>query len=240
MRLFCERTVTALSEQLTDEEHDRLSVLLDQRGSAMNLEMLDGFFAALICSPELVPPSEYLPRVWGEAPLPWTDERELREFYDLAMRHWNAVAHTLYAKELYLPLLLEDEVGNAPGNDWAEGFTHGMKMRSDAWSNLFDDADNGGIVIPILTLAHEHDPDPTMRPFAEAPTAEERQKLLVSAAASVPLLYRYFAGARRQAAPIERGSSTFRREGAKVRRNDPCPCGSNKKFKKCCGAVSLH
>ncbi|OZM56868.1 hypothetical protein CIB95_08845 [Lottiidibacillus patelloidae] len=22
---------------------------------------------------------------------------------------------------------------------------------------------------------------------------------------------------------------------SKVRRNDPCPCGSNKKYKKCCG-----
>jgi preprotein translocase subunit SecA len=26
-----------------------------------------------------------------------------------------------------------------------------------------------------------------------------------------------------------------RREGAKVGRNDPCPCKSGKKFKKCCG-----
>lgn len=26
-----------------------------------------------------------------------------------------------------------------------------------------------------------------------------------------------------------------RREGAKVGRNDPCACGSGKKFKKCCG-----
>ncbi len=25
------------------------------------------------------------------------------------------------------------------------------------------------------------------------------------------------------------------REGAKVGRNDPCPCGSGKKYKKCCG-----
>jgi len=25
------------------------------------------------------------------------------------------------------------------------------------------------------------------------------------------------------------------REGAKVGRNDPCVCGSGKKFKKCCG-----
>ena len=28
---------------------------------------------------------------------------------------------------------------------------------------------------------------------------------------------------------------TFRREGPKVGRNDPCPCGSGKKYKKCCG-----
>ncbi len=28
---------------------------------------------------------------------------------------------------------------------------------------------------------------------------------------------------------------TFRRETPKVGRNDPCPCGSGKKFKKCCG-----
>ena len=25
--------------------------------------------------------------------------------------------------------------------------------------------------------------------------------------------------------------------GAKVGRNDPCPCGSGKKYKKCCGAT---
>ena len=29
--------------------------------------------------------------------------------------------------------------------------------------------------------------------------------------------------------------ATFRREEPKVGRNDPCPCGSGKKFKKCCG-----
>jgi SEC-C motif-containing protein len=28
----------------------------------------------------------------------------------------------------------------------------------------------------------------------------------------------------------------FRRPGPKVGRNDPCPCGSGRKFKKCCGA----
>jgi SEC-C motif-containing protein len=32
--------------------------------------------------------------------------------------------------------------------------------------------------------------------------------------------------------------TTYKRETAKVGRNDPCSCGSNKKYKKCCGAHS--
>ena len=31
---------------------------------------------------------------------------------------------------------------------------------------------------------------------------------------------------------------TVRRDAPKVGRNDPCPCGSGKKYKKCCGANS--
>ena len=30
-------------------------------------------------------------------------------------------------------------------------------------------------------------------------------------------------------------AAPFRREGRRVKPNDPCPCGSGKKFKKCCG-----
>ena len=31
------------------------------------------------------------------------------------------------------------------------------------------------------------------------------------------------------------GAGTYRRSEPKVGRNDPCPCGSGKKYKKCCG-----
>mgnify|MGYP000021932147 CR=1 FL=1 len=30
-------------------------------------------------------------------------------------------------------------------------------------------------------------------------------------------------------------SETVKRDGEKIGRNDPCPCGSGKKYKKCCG-----
>jgi uncharacterized protein len=37
-----------------------------------NAEQIEGFFAALICSPEIAKPSEYLPQIWGEE---MTDEK---------------------------------------------------------------------------------------------------------------------------------------------------------------------
>ncbi len=55
-------------QPLTDAEFERLSGLLgrfDNR-SPMNLEQLDGFFAALICGPVNVSPSQYLPKICGD------------------------------------------------------------------------------------------------------------------------------------------------------------------------------
>ena len=40
---------------------------------------------------------------------------------------------------------------------------------------------------------------------------------------------------RRQAAAGPQKVETIVRGQPKVGRNDPCPCGSGKKFKKCCG-----
>lgn len=37
---------------------------------------------------------------------------------------------------------------------------------------------------------------------------------------------------------IQPKGTTVRRETPKVGRNDPCPCGSGKKFKKCCGVAA--
>ena len=103
--------MTRLSQELSDEDYDHIADILErfQGERAMNLEMLDGFFAALICSPELVPPSEYLPEIWG-GDMPdkaLSDRAELQRLLDLIMRHWNTVVHTLHSDEGFVPLLFE-------------------------------------------------------------------------------------------------------------------------------------
>jgi uncharacterized protein len=235
--------MAVMKEPLSDSEYDRMAAVLGRSTRAMNLEMLDGFFAALICSPDIIRPSEYLREIWGGDRFGgpgWRDEEEMQEFMGLMMRHWNCVAGTLYAGELFMPFLLEDDAGVAHANEWAQGFMRGTGLRREDWIGLFNDEEHGGLLVPILALANEHHPDPEMRPYKEAMPAERREQLIVGVAMSVPSIYRYFARRRRLSLRAERNVATHRRPRGKVGRNDPCPCGSGKKFKICCGQVTLH
>lgn len=230
-------------QPLTEAELDRLSGLLGRFDNKrpMNLEQLDGFFAALICGPANVLPSEYLPVILGDdMVLEETVNAQpvLQDFLSLIMRHWNVIADTLHSGEVFLPLLLEDENEITHGNDWATGFLRGMEFHKEQWAALLADEENGGWLVPIFALANEHSPDPAMRPYKEPVSAERREKLIVGAAAGVTAIYRYFEAQRLVETKLY--GTTFHRVTPKIGRNDPCPCGSGKKFKQCCGRTTLH
>jgi uncharacterized protein len=168
-------------QPLTDAEFERLSRVLGRFDTKhpMNLEELDGFFAALICGPEVVRPSEYLPVIWGDNIIlddSFGKQPVLQDFLSLIVRHWNVIANTLYSGDVFLPLLLEDDDGATHGNDWATGFRCGMEFHKERWAALLADDGHGGLLVPIFALAHEHDPDPEMRPYKEALSGEEREK----------------------------------------------------------------
>jgi yecA family protein len=161
-------------EPLTDAELDRLEAFLQscKGGRAMNVEQLDGFFAALIAGPETVMPSEYYSEVFGgemSEACEFGSLGEANEILGLMMRHWNTIAATLYMGEPYVPLLLEGEDGVAHGNDWARGFMRGMHMRHDGWAELMDDEEHGGCLVPMMMLFHEHDEDPENQVLKPSP-----------------------------------------------------------------------
>ena len=113
-------------------------------------------------------------------------------------------------------------------------------MRRNSWSGLLEDEQRGGSLVPIMALAHENDPDPEMRPYKEPLSAELRDKLIAGLMVGVPAIYHYFAEDRKSEARRLASARTFRRDIPKVGRNDPCPCGSGKKFKHCCARTTLH
>jgi len=72
--------------------------------------------------------------------------------------------------------------------------------------------------------------------FTSLPQKTEHREFggLSATSAQVRMSQEDEGGASREEAPAP--SRTVRHEGPKVGRNDPCPCGSGKKYKKCCGA----
>lgn len=113
-----------------------------------------------------------------------------------------------------------------------------MEFGKEDWAVLLNDDQNGGSLIPIFVLANEHNPDPSLRPYKESVGMEMREKLIAGAAAGMNRVYRYFKTLR--LIETDSNPTTFRHTTPKIGRNDPCPCGSGKKFKHCCGKITLH
>ena len=231
------------SSRFSEEDTRRLAEILlrFRHESAMNLEEVDGFFAALVCAPTLVPPSGYLPEILAdEQSEPFLKSiEEAQSFFDLLMRYWNSVVTRLSSGQAYIPLLLKHSDSLVYGNDWARGFMHGVALGENDWREIFHDDNKFGMMIPILALYHEYDPDPEMRPYAEPVRVELREKLLAGLSASVMKIHRHLAPAREMNANANtaRACST---QHSETGRNELCPCDSGKKYKRCCGNATIH
>jgi uncharacterized protein len=152
------------------------------------------------------------------------------------MCQWNVINDTLRRGEIYMPVLTEDEAGVAHGNDWANGFIKGTHLRHLRWNRVVNSEARGGPFVPILALAHEHDLDPSLRPYKEPMSPEQREQLLAAMIAGVKQLYDGFEEERRQWAATAGGPGTFRSSAPKVGRNETCPCGSGKNSRNVVGS----
>jgi uncharacterized protein len=182
-------------------------------------------------------PSEYNRELFGGEVPEFSSLEEARDILGLLMRHWNIIAGTLLKGEIHVPLIFEDEKGELQSNDWARGFMRGMQMRHEGWVELVNDEEHGGCLIPMMMLYHEHDEDPEMRP--KPISTEQREEVIAGLAAGLLRAYKYFREQRQTYAGTDFRHEP-RRNGSKVGRNDPCPCGSGKKYKKCCGGATVN
>jgi len=221
---------------LAEAEIDRLDELLAGLGNddAMIVEELDGFVAALACAPERVAAGEYLPVVFGldaHAQDDATGAAVGDELSSLVRRHARSVSAALDAGS-FAPVLAYDEGGAPDGSAWAVGFLRAVEMAPDSWDAMLDEKEFGDALDAVEALAATLDDDRDARP----PTRREREALIERMIADVADIHEFFrpyrqSGTTPQAMRVE----TVRREQPKVGRNDPCPCGSGRKFKACCG-----
>jgi uncharacterized protein len=164
-------------------------LLKANEGRCLRIDELDGLFCALICGPETVQPSEFLPVVFGdqgENDVVFATEQEANHYLSLIFRLWNTIASTLMAGNLYKLVIFDEDIDGIPSSArWAHGFRIGMNMRPDAWQRWIDTEQAPVLLQPVAMLADQWSTADQVTPLAE-PVVET---LLANIMAGLPAIY---------------------------------------------------
>jgi len=215
--------------------------------------MLDGFLCGVIVQPVLLDTEAWLPHVFDFDGQPLPDDADaawLERTRTLIQRRHDALNRAMAEDGWFDPFVLEfdeehprelppegepdplaglSEVSQAL-MPWVAGFQHAALCFPDL-SEMPDDA-----VMSALARLYRHLPAETdeEREVVETldrehplATLDDAMEELVVTVADLQEL------TRDQRYKVE----TVKRETPKVGRNDPCPCGSGKKYKQCHGAA---
>ena len=128
---------------LSDEEMDALEAILVSNAvpeDCMDLEMLDGFLAAVLLSPRVIERERWLPEVWsayGDAN--FGKGKTMQRAIRLVLAYYNEIATTLGREnkdECWEPLCFASEGGGDKpgiGDGWIDGFIQGLELWPEDW-----------------------------------------------------------------------------------------------------------
>ncbi len=187
----------------------------------MLLSDLDGYLTGLILCPEVVPPAEWLRVIWGgiEAGPPFEDPLDVQDFETMLIARHAEIARDL-ARGKFRPFFeVDPRNGDVLWDVWIEGFATAIDLRPEAWAAVDDPA--LAYLETLVAIADDTSDLPS----------DAINALYDAAAAKIPVqVAALYAWRERQGAIADPVAAV-----AKVGRNDPCPCRSGKKHKKCCG-----
>ena len=209
---------------------DRIDEDADTDGTdegIINISELDGFFTAIVSGPVMIPPSQWLPAVWGDVEPMWDSEKALEDIFTLLMRHMNDIAATLMEQPEDFEALFMERVVEAKTytivDEWCEGYLRGVALAAAQWDSAGEDM--AALLTPIRAFTgatdwRGHDLD-----------AHETEKIKQAIEPNVREIHAYWLAQRSEDVS---SMKPLRRLEPRVGRNDPCPCGSGKKYKQCC------
>jgi uncharacterized protein len=193
----------------------------------IDLSTLDGFFTAIVSSPITLTPALWLPAVWGDFKPKWKHKEEFSQVIILMLRHMNGIAENLIElPNEFEPLFLEHDIDGAPHiivDNWCEGYRRGVELSSTQWLN--GGTEMAELLAPIYAFTALSGWPGYHYPEQEIETI---QHAIVS---NVRDIYQYWLARRPKLVMSEESWSAIT---AKANREDSCPCGSGKKYKKCC------
>jgi uncharacterized protein len=206
--------------------------------TAMSVLELDGYLTGIIVTPQSAPilPSAWIARLWGDDESSFDDDAQIKVVLGAVIKYHNAliaeIDRSLNRLEAdgtadYRPLFLSGD--HKPTHDtvriWVRGFWKAMALAPETWRALAEDERTKIVIQPFVgffDLGHG--------PYE---TPANLDDILDEDSALIPrmiLVLRKLAKIRHAKA-----HALQRHRRSKISRNDPCPCGSGKKYKRCCG-----
>jgi uncharacterized protein len=201
---------------------------------AMLLTELDGFLAGILVCPDLIMPGEWLPMVWGggnkDAAPAFENTKQVEQLVGLIMERYNAVAADLQRGfGHYEPLFdVDTRHDEVLWEIWIDGFDTALQLRPEAWVKLRGSGgDTCGALAGLVALVQIGHGESTL-------PKEQVDDLTAKAPDLIPHYVETLNAWRisqQVAGQVRAEAPNF----GKVGRNEPCPCGSGKKYKRCCG-----
>jgi len=193
----------------------------------LGISELHGFFTAIVSGPLLIQPSKWLPTVWGDFEPEWENSKEFEAVFSLMMEIMNSIVIPLMDNPAeFEPIYNYREVENNTFvivDEWCEGYVRGISLATESWE--LDSLDMTILLTPILAFTNE-----TQWEGHEL-KKNESENIKKTIPENAREIHAYWLARRTQEEVL---SQPMRHSEQKTGRNDPCPCGSGKKFKKCC------
>lgn len=210
---------------------------------------LQGFLFAVVNAPELIVPSEWLPVVFAEDEAGYADIEEAQAILAQLMALYNEINSEVRTEPAKVPAdcsFRPDTRANfdddAPIARWSRGFRIGHNWLEDLWEVYLPkelDEEHAATLMALsffsstelaeAFLAESGDPDRSLDKLAET-----MRRVFPDAVAE----YAHIGQSISAVVSETKARSRQPRRRVKIGRNEPCPCGSGRKYKVCCATKS--
>ena len=204
---------------------------------SMMLDMIDGYLTAVIIGPVTVLPDRWLPFVWdmsggGKEPK-FESLKQAQHIVDLLMKMSDRITMELLYTDSFKPLPDATYYGREEDRDnaiklWAAGFFSGVQSNSSDWESI--NADKSASTLLLAMSMFMVNGDNSIPPIS----IERLRALWETMPEFVRVINDFWHPGQRSEIARARAMA-IATETERTGRNEPCPCGSGKKFKKCCG-----
>jgi uncharacterized protein len=219
---------------LSEEDQEKMEQILTERSDgAYGMPALHGMLTASVVGPRPVPLEWILQAVLTPPESRATEVELYPEFSWVAQKAEELLSRIeqvfaedpeLFRLLVYMPKLKEGDTTPDP-QTWCNGFVEGMAYHREDWKPILTTEAGFLALAPILMTS---DPDEweekgVLNPFTELTPLELGDALKLGTLG----VHKFWSDFEGSPSPIRAAETPGR--------NDPCPCGSGKKYKRCCG-----